>query len=174
MEKIEKPRGLIRYATGNSLKGIKSKFLTPRVAIYSVMLVLAVVLLAINISRREDIVVTILRGKDTPYQVIKGDGDDREIINHFKIHLKNQTFDDVSLKMVVPETWKEKEVEVISQADTINLGAGKDFTTHFFVKFPGEITESTGTQTIKLSFVSTGKDEIKFEKDLKLVGPKSF
>jgi len=174
MEKIGKPRGLIRYATGNSLRGMKSKFFTPRVVIYSALLILTVLLLAVNISRREDIVVTILRGKDTPYQVIKGDGDDKEIINHFKIHLKNQTFDDISLKMVMPEIWKEKEVEVISQTDTINLGAGKDFTAHFFVKFPGEITEATGTQTIKLEFVSTGKDEIKFEKDLKLVGPKSF
>jgi cytochrome c oxidase accessory protein FixG len=188
MEKIEKPKGLIRYATGNSLKGIKSRVFRPRVTIYSVMLVIVLALLVINISRREDIVVTILRGTDTPYQVIrdeenkKHEGDEEEyeknknlqVINHFKIHLKNQTFNDVSLRMVVPEIWKEKQVQVISQTDTINLGAGKDLTAHFFVKFPGEITENTGTQSIKLIFVDVGKNQIKLEKDLRLVGPKSL
>ncbi|MBI2487482.1 MAG: cytochrome c oxidase accessory protein CcoG [Deltaproteobacteria bacterium] len=186
MEKIEKPRGLIRYATGNSLKGIKSKMLRPRVAIYSVMLVIVLSLLAINISRREDIVVTILRGEDTPYQVIKNEENRKEheedhaedekllVINHFKVHLKNQTIDDVNLKIAVPGTWKEKHVQVISQADTINLEAGKDLTVHFFVKFPSVITSNTGTQSIKLIFLDLGKNQTKFEKELKLVGPKSI
>ena len=186
MEKIEKPRGLIRYATGNSLKGIKSKILGPRAVIYSVMLVVVLSLLAINISRREDIIVTILRGEDTPYQVIKNEENTKEheeddvedeksqVINHFKVHLKNQTFDVVNLKIAVPDAWKEKHVQVISQADTFNLEAGKDLTVHFFVKFPSVITSNTGTQSIKLIFQDLGTNQTKFEKELKLVGPKSI
>ena len=50
MEKIEKPKGLIRYATGSSLKGIQSKFLKPRVAIYTVLLVAVVTALIFSIS----------------------------------------------------------------------------------------------------------------------------
>ncbi len=180
MEKIGKPKGLIRYATGNSLKGIKSSMFRPRVAIYSVMLVVVVALLVINISRREDIVVTVLRGTDTPYQIVKGEekennGEEEEqIINHFKVHLKNQTFDDVRLKIAIPETWKEKHVEIISQTDTINLDAGKDLTVHFFVKFPGTITAITGEQSVKIIFLDSKTNQIKLEKDLNLVGPKSL
>ena len=96
------------------------------------------------------------------------------VINHFKVHLKNQTFDNVSLKIVIPDTWKEKHVDVISQTDTISLEAGKDLTVHFFVKFPGEITASTGEQSIKLIFLDLRKNQIKLEKDLNLVGPKSL
>jgi cytochrome c oxidase accessory protein FixG len=180
MEKIEKPRGLIRYATGRSLKGIKSRILRPRVAIYSVLLVILVSLLAINISRREDIVVTILRAQDTPYQVIKDENDDNEennnpkIINHFKIHLKNQTFDNVNLKAVVPDMWREKHVEVIAQVDAFDVQAGKDLTLHIFVKFPGQITVNGGKQSIKINFVDTKRNQIKIIKDLELVGPKSL
>jgi cytochrome c oxidase accessory protein FixG len=178
MEKIGKPKGLIRYATGNSLKGIKSSIFRPRVAIYSVMLVVVVALLVINISRREDIVVTVLRGTDTPYQIVKGEennGEEEEqIINHFKVHLKNQTFDDVRLKIAIPEAWKEKHIEIISQTDTINLDAGKDLTVHFFVKFPGTITAITGERSVKIIFLDLKTNQIKLEKDLNLVGPKSL
>jgi len=183
MEKIGKPKGLIRYATGNSLRGIRSKVLRPRAVIYSVMLIIVLSLLTINISRREDIVVTILRAQDTPYQIIKDEEDDKEadeknsdleVINHFKVHLKNQTFDDVNLKMVVPDTWREKHVEVISQTDSINLDAGKDLTVHFFVKFPSKITVKTGKQPVKLIFMDSTKNQIKSVKDLTLVGPNSL
>ena len=88
--------------------------------------------------------------------------------------MKNQSFDNVSLRMAVPDIWKEKDVELISPIDKFYLEAGKDLTAHFFVKFPGEITENTGTRSIKLIFVGDGKNQIEFEKDLKLVGPKSF
>lgn len=186
MEKIGKPKGLIRYATGNSLKGIRSRVLRPRVVIYSVILVIVLSLLAINVSRREDIVVTILRAQDTPYQIIRdeeeeadeGDEDEKngglEVINHFKVHLKNQTFDDADLEIVVPEVWREKHVEVISQTDSIDLEAGRDLTVHFFIKFPSGITSKTGKQPIKLIFMDSKRNQIKSVKEINLVGPSSF
>lgn len=174
MEKIDKPRGLIRYATGNSLKGIRPGWIRPRVAIYSVLLVVVISMLAVTISRREEILVTILRGKDSPYQVLKNEAGGDEIINHFKMHLKNQTFDNVRLKMVVPEIWKAERIEVINQTDTINLVPGEDLTLHFFVKFPKEVTGSIGTKSISLDFLDLRDDQIKMVKDVRLVGPKSI
>lgn len=174
MEKIEKPKGLIRYATGISLKGLKARWFRPRVAIYVVLLVAVVSALIVSINRREDIVVTILRGKDTPFQVIKNDDGSEEIINHFKMHMKNQTIDDVSLKMVLPEDLKRKNIEIISQSESFDLGAGKDLTVHFFVKFPKDVTGSRGSEPVKLDFIDTKNNKIESEEDLELVGPKSI
>jgi cytochrome c oxidase accessory protein FixG len=174
MEKVEKPRGLIRYATGNSLKGIRPGWIRPRVAIYSALLVAVISMLVITVSRREDIMVTVLRGTDSPYQVIKNGGGSEEIINHFKMHLKNQTFKNVRLKMVFPEIWKEESIELITQTDTIDLVAGEDLTVHFFVKFPKRVTGNTGTKSINLDFLDSENDKIKMVKDLELVGPKSI
>ena len=106
MEKIEKPKGLIRYATGNSLKGIALNWLRPRVAIYSVLLIAVVGALLFSVSNRQDIAVTVLRAKDNPYQVVKNEGGSEEVINHFKMHMQNQTFDDLKLKMTLPRDWR--------------------------------------------------------------------
>jgi cytochrome c oxidase accessory protein FixG len=174
MEKIEKPKGLIRYATGRALKGLKSKWFRPRVAIYIVLLIAVVSALVFSVQRREEIVVTILRGKDTPFQVIKNGDGSEEIINHFKMHMKNQSIDDVQLKMMIPEGLKDKKVEIISQYESFDLGAGKDLTVHFFVKFPKDVTGRSGTQAVKLNFIDTKNNKIEAEEDVLLVGPKSI
>ncbi len=174
MEKIDKPRGLIRYATGNSLRGIKSKFLEPRVAIYSVLLIAVISALIFSVSKREDIVITVLRGKDSPYQVIKKDGESEEVINHFKLRLKNQTFENLSLEMVLPDIWKEKNIHIVSQTQAIELEGGKNSTLHIFIKFPPSVTGVEGSRNIKLDFIDAKDNKIKIQEDVKLVGPKSI
>ncbi|MFI5323227.1 MAG: cytochrome c oxidase accessory protein CcoG [Thermodesulfobacteriota bacterium] len=174
MEKIEKPKGLIRYATGRALQGLKTKWFKPRVAIYVVLLIAVVSALIVSINRREDIAITILRAKDTPFQMVRNDDGSEEIINHFKMHMKNQTFDDVSLKMTLPEELKRKNVEIISQSETFDIGAGKDLTVHIFVKFPKDVIGTKGSEAIKLNFTDTKNNKIETEEDLELVGPKSI
>ena len=174
MEKIDRPRGLIRYATGSSLKGIKSKFLKPRVAIYSVLLIAVISALIFSISKREDIVVTVLRGKDSPYQVIKNEEDGEEIINHFKLHLKNQTFEDLILEMAVPDIWKKKNVEIVSQTQTIKLHGGMNSTLHIFIKFPPSVIGTEGSKNIELDFIDIKDNKVRTREDVKLVGPKSI
>jgi cytochrome c oxidase accessory protein FixG len=174
MEKIEKPKGLIRYATGNSLKGVKSKFLKPRVAIYSVLLIAVISALIFSISKREDIVVTVLRGKDSPYQVIKNGENGEEVVNHFKLHLKNQTFDNINLRMEMPSIWQKENVEIVSQTQTIKLDGGMNSTLHIFIKFPASITNAEGSKNIELDFIDTKNNEVRTREDVKLVGPKSI
>ena len=174
MEKIDKPKGLIRYATGSSLKGIATSWFRPRVAIYSVLLIAVVGALAFSISRRQDIDVTVLRAKDNPYQVVSNGGGGEDVINHFKMHMKNHTFDDLSLKVELPADWQAKNVEIISQKKTIELEAGKNITLHFFVKFPKEVTGSEGARNITVDFINQNDNKILIEEDVKLVGPKSI
>ena len=174
MEKIEKPKGLIRYATGNSLKGIATKWLRPRVAIYTVLLLAVVGALLFSVSGRDDIVVTVLRAKDNPYQVVSNEAGGEEVINHFKMHMKNQTFDDLMLKISLPADWSAKDIELISQNQTIELEAGKNVTLHFFVKFPIEVTGSVGAKNITVDFIDSEDNKILIEEDVKLVGPKSI
>ena len=174
MEKIDKPKGLIRYATGSSLKGIQSKFFTPRVAIYSVLLIAIISALIFFVSKRQDLVVTVLRGKDSPYQIVKTDSNGEEIINHFKLHLKNQTFDDLSIKMSLPEVWRDERIQLVSQTDTVNLEGGMNSTLHIFIKFPKSLIDSGGSKNIELDFTDTTNSEIRTKENVKLVGPKSI
>jgi len=62
--------------------------------------------------------VTILRGKDLPYQLVQ-EGKNKKIINHFKLHLKNQTFEDALLQLKVSDQWESDQIEIISQKKDI-------------------------------------------------------
>jgi len=179
MEKVERPKGLIRYASEREVSGGKSSYLRSRTLIYLVLIAVITGALAFNVSRRENIMITILRAKDTPYQVVKEHAEDghnvmgnerEEIINHFKVHLKNQSFDDTTLKMELPGTWGQKGVEFITQSDAFGLNAGSNMTVHFFVKFPPDIVSEKGSKKIQIVFEDTNSGK-KYSEELKLVGP---
>lgn len=97
MDKVKKPRGLIRY---DSLQGIKDQIrftTTPRIISYSVILVLLVSLFSYLVATREDIEVNILR---TPGMLYQDQPNDR-ISNLYNFNIVNKTFEpiDVSLKI---------------------------------------------------------------------------
>lgn len=171
MDKIEKPRGLIRYATGNALKGLATRLFRPRVAIYSVLLVAVVAALVFSVSRRQDLTVTVLRGKDTPFQVIQNPDGSEQVINHFKMSIKNQTFGGISVKLALPEELTKSGVEIVTQSDTLDIGPGKNLTVHFFVKFPRSFTAKGGEGAVQLDFIDPESGGIKTTEDVQLVGP---
>lgn len=172
MEHIGKPKGLIRYVSGNTLKGMGSKLLKPRTAIYSVLLIVIISLLVVSISRRQDFVATILRGKDTPYQVVHESGESK-IINHFKLHMKNQSFEDTVIALRLPGDINTKQIEIISQQKEIEVLAGKDVTVHFFLKFPRSILKQQGGSVVEVDFVDSKSNSVKASNILKLIGPLS-
>lgn len=131
--------------------------------------------------------ITILRGADSPYQIVTDsrreeedekyaengeEVEEQEIINHFKSHFKNQSFDEVTLSIELPEKWKEKDVEVITQSKTVKIQPGKNLNIHFFVKFPQNVVP-TGSEKIELNFRDLKNKRI-FTKELKLVGPRNI
>ncbi len=172
MERVDKPTGLIRYVSGNSLKGKPSSLLKPRTALYSILLILIISLLIFTVSKRQDLLVTVLRGKDIPYQVIE-EGNDKKVINHFKLHMKNQTFEDTPIRLELSDDWKNASIEIISQHKDINILAGKDITMHFFLKFPQELIKENGSKSIEIDVIDLQTKEIKSKKDIKLIGPLS-
>jgi len=171
MDKIERPRGLIRYAAASALSGVKTRLFRPRVAIYSVLLLAVVAALVFSVSRRQDLAVTVLRGKDTPFQVIRNPDGSEQVVNHFRMSIKNQTFSDVSLKMSLPEGLKAKGVEIVTQSETIDLGPGENLAVHFFLKFPKDLTKKGGTGAVPLDLIDPGSGEVKAGEELLLVGP---
>lgn len=108
MEKIKKPKGLIRYTSENMLKGKTYRFLKPRVFIYSFILLSLFVALVISLSQRPTVSITQLRPAGLPYEIIKDQNIMRTVIN---LHLHNQdarnlyvdfTLDNPVLKLTNP------------------------------------------------------------------------
>ncbi len=173
MEKVNKPKGLIRYDTNKGINGQKSKLLRNRTIIYLLLLAVIIAGFTFLISKKEDYLITILRAKDQPYSSIINEEGTKEIINHFKIHLKNQTATDSNIIIDLPENIKKEGVSLITQNKNLFISSGRDLTIHFFIKFPEKYLGDRGQRIINIDFIKTDEHLLLNQKEVNLVGPKS-
>lgn len=95
MDKVNKPRGLIRYASVNSIEK-KSKFrFTPRAIGYSVLLVALTGVLAYLLITRTDFSINILRTPGLLFQEQPGD----MVSNIYDLNVVNKTFRQVPVNL---------------------------------------------------------------------------
>ena len=101
MDKINRPRGLIRYASLNSIeKKAKWKFTTRAIG-YSALLTVLVTVLVILLANRTDFSVTVLRTAGLLYQEQPND----MISNLYDLNMVNKTFNEI------PVTLKLENIE---------------------------------------------------------------
>ncbi|MFA5833359.1 MAG: cytochrome c oxidase accessory protein CcoG [Bacteroidota bacterium] len=98
MDKIKKPRGLIRYDSLNGIKTKTRKIFTSRVIGYSVVQVLLLSLLVFFVLTRSEIDVTILRTPGMFYQ----EQQDDKVSNLYDMKVLNKTFEqkDIEVKLL--------------------------------------------------------------------------
>ncbi len=89
MLKVDRPKGLIRYASENSIKEGFQKLVTGRVKGYTVVLILLVVAFVSLIVTREDLQGTITRFPGMTFQA----REDGTVSNLYQITLINKTFE---------------------------------------------------------------------------------
>lgn len=112
MAKINKPKGLIRYASHESVEKGKQKLFTPRVAAYSAVLVILCAILGFSLATRSDIETTILKVPGQLYQKT----DDGQISNLYNLQFVNKTYEEVVLTL---------KVENIDNAVLSKVGGGE-------------------------------------------------
>ena len=101
MDKIGKPRGLIRYTSENELAGKSSKRFSPRVALYSLLMVGLLFSLTASIYDRSSLDIDIVRAKGDPYVVLE----DGRVSNRMRLRVRNQTSieQSISVSLSSPE-----------------------------------------------------------------------
>lgn len=95
MDKIKRPRGLIRYASLNSIeKGQPLRF-TGRMGIYSAILAALVVLLSVLVFTRSDVETMLLRAPGSLYQQLP----DGRLQNLYTLKILNKTSRDIPVTL---------------------------------------------------------------------------
>lgn len=162
MIKIGKPKGLIRFASYNSIKDGVQKLFTPRVFGYSMVLVALIALLSFTLFTRSDVETTVLKVPGTLYQRT----DDGFVTNLYNIEFVNKTFEEKSLNLKV----ESPQVASINRVDgnSIIVPAEGFLKGVCFIKIPAKEIESP--KTVVIVGVYEG-DELVEKVSVKFIGP---
>lgn len=165
MAKVKKPQGLISY---QGTLNLKESFLRPRVMAYSLLMHLLASLFAYNLITREPFHITVLRAKDTPYQVLPED----KVLNHFKAHLLNQSRQEAEFTIGLPKEALTQGLTLTQAQATHRLQSGETKEVHFFIVFPKNLLNSKGETSINVKFSDSQSGLIELRK-VNGVGPYS-
>jgi len=118
MDKIGKPRGLIRYASQRSIEEGRRKLVRPRVVVYPAILCVVLTAFVTVLASRADAFVSVLRGPGLPYYV----DDSGRVVTSLRVKVHDRTREgdtyDVSLEGVPGAT-------LAGEAFPMRLGPGE-------------------------------------------------
>lgn len=164
MTSIEKPRGLIRYASENSItRGVKLK-INARIKAYIAVLMLLISLLVFLIVSRTDLDVRLMRTAGMTYNTLP----DGRITNLFNLKLANKTHKDIDFVLKLENV--PGEIELVGSG---KLTVRKEAYTNlqFFIKLKNENISGWKTM-VKMGVYENGK-KIK-DIEAKFIGPEVY
>lgn len=156
MDKIDKPRGLVRYASENGIaEGEKLKY-TARMKLYTLLLFILVSILSTLLFTRKDIDATIMR---TPGQLFQERGTD-SVTNLYNIKVANKTMKEVPLQIKLEGI--SGSVEIIGSHHVITVQKEGQGAGSFFVVLPNNLIRERKS-TIRIGLYEGNKkiDEIR-------------
>lgn len=106
MDKINKPRGLIKYASLNNLEKGKGFSFSPKIISYSAVLVVIIAVLMFFMFTKSDFNINILRVPGQLYQ----EQPDNKISNLYNINIINKTNEEVLLTLKTENTKAEIKI----------------------------------------------------------------
>ncbi len=109
MEKVDKPKGLIRYDSERGFEtGKRRSLLRPRFAIYLVLLLIGASVFTAVASRRTPLEVTLLRPQGLPFRIHDG-----RIENQYTLHVQNKSTREM---IVLVETTEDPGMQALEDA----------------------------------------------------------
>ncbi len=150
MVKINKPKGLIRYASYNGIKDGISKIFNARVIGYSVVLVGLIALLSAFILTRSDVGITVLKVPGQLYQKT----DDGQISNLYNIQFVNKTFEQQTITLEIRGDMSAT-IEQVGSTEIV-IPPNEIYKGVFFIKIPKQNITSVKS-VLKIEVYSNGK-----------------
>jgi len=117
MDKMNYPRGLIRYATEKSIQNQQTRIFRPRILIYAVLLIVLIGSLVISMAQRTPIILDVIRDRNSLYRELPGD----VIENIYTIKLINQSNDARQFQLTVTGV---EGMQLDGIADTVMVAGG--------------------------------------------------
>jgi cytochrome c oxidase accessory protein FixG len=131
MDRVGRPRGLIRYSSRDELGGAPHRILRPRVVLYPLLLVVVWGALAVTLARREPADLTVLRGLGSPYAILPTGA----VSNQIRVKIVNRDAAAHRYRIEVEPAGRghEAPLDTIAPDNPLPVAAGKSATATVFV-----------------------------------------
>lgn len=134
MDKLNRPKSLIRYASENGIKKGKQLEWNTRLKSYTAVLVLLIGVLITLLVTRSDVDATVLRASGQLFQ----ERGDHEITNLYTVKVINKTRDTIPVRFTIESG--DGSIEMVGKPLTVNKES-KSETTFFIVRDRNNIKE---------------------------------
>ncbi|MCK0105348.1 cytochrome c oxidase accessory protein CcoG [Marinobacter sp. S0848L] len=163
MEKMDYPKGLIRYTTENELEGKPSKLLRPRTFGYGLLLAVMIGAVGYIIGTRVPAKLEVIRDRGALFK-FNGEG---RVENSFTLKLQNMT--------EVPQTFElsvdgMEGIRILTQT-SVKIKSGENLSLPTVVDVIPESIEQTNN-TISFRAVSKTDPSLQLETESRFVGPR--
>ncbi|ARA92131.1 cytochrome c oxidase accessory protein CcoG [Rhodothermaceae bacterium RA] len=164
MDRVGKPRGLIRYTSERALAGERTRIVRPRTVIYTLLMLVVGTLFTVALVSRGQYDVNVVRAQGEPFVVLP----DGQIANRLRFRVRNQTpkATAFTIDVAAPSGARVQPVGVMP----VPLEAGQMSRFEAWIIVPPEaFTNGTVESTLVVTFDDGTVEEMTFP----LLGPSS-
>ncbi|MEX0329852.1 MAG: cytochrome c oxidase accessory protein CcoG [Puniceicoccaceae bacterium] len=138
MDKVERPRGLIRYASDRSLEGHATRWIRPRTILYTGLLFLGIAVAGFALTSVENVVAMTTRMPGAPFYVT-----DTHVRNQFQIRVVNKATVDTTFNVMVQASGLTVPVETSGFENGVTVTPMDERNGTFVVQVPRESFEGS-------------------------------
>ena len=163
MDKVKRPRGLIRYASDRNLEGKKTRWLRPRSILYTGLLLLGAGVAGFAFSSVEKAAGTITRMPGTPFYVT-----DTHVRNQYQVRLINKAAEALTFTIASQANGLEFPIETSGFAGTVTLPPMEEMNGTFIVLVPREAYRGSFPLTVQ---IEADPGDLTILREVEFLGP---
>ena len=163
MDKVKRPRGLIRYASDRNLEGHATRWIRPRTILYTGLLLLGVGVAGFALTSVENVVAMATRMPGAPFYVTE-----THVRNQFQIRMVNKATVDTTFKVVVQASGLTVPVETSGFENGVIVGPMGERNGTFIVQVPREAFEGRFPFSIQ---IETEPGQARIVREVEFLGP---
>ena len=162
MDRLGRPRGLIRFSSQARIAGLRSRLLRPRVILYPAILLGLVTAFAFVLARKESADVTLLRGLGLPFTELAAG----EITNSIRVKIRNRNASPAEYRLEAVDP----QARLTSSGEALAVSAGGSRTETVLITVPRSVFRNGSYEvTLRVSDGEGYRREFKY----RLLGPQS-
>ncbi|PIS11345.1 MAG: cytochrome c oxidase accessory protein CcoG [Bdellovibrio sp. CG10_big_fil_rev_8_21_14_0_10_47_8] len=166
MEKVHKPKGLIRY---KALTEKKIQWFRSRVLSYGGLLLISVIALIVLLSVNKPYRIEVLRGKDAPYTIVPMWGKN-VVQNHFDVRFESHSQEELQVQIEIDGPLAN-QFQMIVPENPMRVVAGEKRNLPIFIQAPETIFSGLTQIPLDIRFTELKSGEVLLKKTITFVGP---